>query len=156
MTKHGGSKSRLYSIWQNMKTRCNNGNYHQSKDYKDRGISICKEWNSFEEFQKWSLNNGYSDDLEIDRKDVNGNYCPENCRWVTDDIQSQNTRVLRIDNKSGYRGVNKRNTKFYSKICVNKKQIHIGVFNTAIEAAMAYNDYVIKNGLEHPLNIIND
>lgn len=84
---------RLYRIWSSMKSRCY---YHKNKCfhyYGGRGISICDEWlNSFNTFATWALCNGYADDLSIDRINVDGNYCPQNCRWATNDEQQKNKR----------------------------------------------------------------
>ena len=84
---------RLRRIWWGMKTRCYNENDKHYKNYGARGISISDEWLIFENFKDWSLNNGYDNTLTIDRKDVNGNYCPENCRWVDIFIQNNNKRT---------------------------------------------------------------
>ena len=83
---------RLRRIWWGMKTRCYNKNDREYKYYGQRGIVISDEWHIFENFKNWSLNNGYDNNLTIDRIDVNGNYCPENCRWVSMNTQMRNTR----------------------------------------------------------------
>lgn len=92
-TKHGMTDSRLYHIWRGLRTRCN---FDKSKDYNNyggRGIKVCEEWkNSFQNFYDWAIKNGYQEHLTIDRKDVNGNYCPENCRWADMYTQTRNKR----------------------------------------------------------------
>ena len=67
-TKHGGSKTRLYSIWRNMKSRCNCPTASKYNIYGGKGIQVCSDWESFEGFRDWALSYGYSDDLSIDRK----------------------------------------------------------------------------------------
>lgn len=85
------SNSRLYHTWQNMKKRCYNKNDPKYKSYGKRGITICDTWlNDFQTFSNWAMNNGYQDGLTIDRIDINGNYEPNNCRWITKDEQMWN------------------------------------------------------------------
>lgn len=87
---------RLHNIWVGIRYRCLNTKSKVYKDYGGRGIKICKEWDDFFAFQEWSFLNGYSENLSIDRIDNNGDYSPENCRWVTMKVQGQNRRNSRL------------------------------------------------------------
>lgn len=97
-SKHNESSNKLYGVWSTMKARCQNKKSTKYKNYGARGITVCDEWNNdFSKFLLWARNNGYKDGLTIDRIDVNGNYCPENCRWATNKQQSRNkTNTIRI------------------------------------------------------------
>lgn len=94
--KHGKGNTRLYRIWSLMRCRCYNKNNKLYKYYGERGISICDEWtdkeNGFINFYNWAMANGYTDELTIDRINVDGNYEPLNCRWVTMAVQCNNKR----------------------------------------------------------------
>ena len=90
-TTHNSSRTRLFREWQYMKRRCYNPNYKYYSYYGKKGITVCEEWkNDFVAFQQWSLSNGYSDNLTLDRINSDGNYEPSNCRWVTRKVQQNN------------------------------------------------------------------
>lgn len=90
--KHGMKNTRLYNIWDTMKQRCLNANQKDYKNYGGRGITVSEEWLEFSNFYNWSMANGYRDNLSVERVNVNGNYEPSNCLWVTTKEQARNTR----------------------------------------------------------------
>lgn len=90
--KHGDRHTRLYKIWKAMRERCNTKSCSAYKNYGARGIKVCSEWNDYLTFKEWALSSGYTDELTIDRINVNDNYEPSNCRWATYKNQANNTR----------------------------------------------------------------
>ena len=103
VTKHGYYHSRLHRVWKTMIQRCENKNADAYKWYGARGIKVCDEWKrDFLAFREWAFANGYDEtakrgEYTIDRIDVNGDYCPENCRWITIADQQRNRRNSRKD-----------------------------------------------------------
>jgi hypothetical protein len=92
--KHFKSYHSLYSIWNHMKQRCINPNNRMYRYYGGRGIMVCQEWiNDFDVFYNWAVSNGYTKELTIDRENNEGNYTPENCRFVTNKVQQNNRRT---------------------------------------------------------------
>lgn len=92
---HGDSRSRLYSIWRNIKTRCYNPNTHNYENYGGKGITLNKGWFDYNKFKEWAYSNGYEDNLTIDRVNNDKGYYPENCRWVDLKEQSRNRNISR-------------------------------------------------------------
>lgn len=81
---------KLYSVWFDMRTRCENPNHKSFMRYGGRGIKVCREWNDFQDFYNWALPL-YSSGLQLDRIDNDGNYQPSNCRFVDRKTQMENT-----------------------------------------------------------------
>ena len=96
------NKTRIRRIWSHMKDRCLNPKNDCYHNYGGRGITVCESWlKSSNNFYYWAINNGYSDELTIDRIDYNKGYSPENCRWATRKQQQNNTRACRIIEHGG-------------------------------------------------------
>lgn len=138
---HGLSDDPLYTVWTLMKKRCysiNNINYDR---YGGRGIKICASWlNSFTAFYT-DVVTGYKSGLELDRIDNDGDYAPDNVRWVTHQQNSMNT-ASRKNTSSKYKGVywNKGKDKWCTGIMKDGKKKHIGYFTSEDDAALAYNE----------------
>lgn len=158
-TTHGGRYHKLYGVWSDERDRCNRSTHKHYHLYGGRGITMSEE---FSDFSKWleyvsSLPAAGTTTYTIDRIDNNKGYERGNLRWASKNTQAHNTKLIRTTNKSGYRGVISTKTgKFSASIGVNSKKIHLGTYITALDAAKAYDQYIIDNDLEHTQNgVIN-
>lgn len=92
---HGHSKTKLYGVWKSMRNRCQKPSVSTYGLYGGRGISVCAEWETFATFKGWADGAGYAAGLTIERKDNDGDYCPDNCCWISQREQSHNTRAVK-------------------------------------------------------------
>ena len=126
---------RVYRIFHNMKSRCYLPSFSRYEYYGGRGIKICNEWlNSFDSFYNWAMASGYRNDLDIDRIDNNGNYEPNNCRWVTAKIQNNNTRK---NHYYTYKGETKSVSQW-----ADQYHIHRCVLNNRLRRGWSFEDAV--------------
>lgn len=120
-TKHGEAGTRLYYVWQSMIKRCYNPNNKDYSNYGGRGITVCSQWQDYNNFAKWCRKNGYEAGKSIDRINNNGNYCPKNCRWATKQEQNNNTRrTIKIK----YKGCIKTLTDWCKELGLKKNTIY--------------------------------
>lgn len=119
---HGMSNTKLYDEWTLMKYRCSYKGSSSYKNYGARGITVCKEWlDDFMNFYNWAMKNGYREGLSLERKDVNGNYCPENCCWIEKKEQANNkTTTIRIE----YNGKIQNLKQWCDELGMNYKRVH--------------------------------
>lgn len=154
--KHGHSNSRLYKIWSDMKRRCSSNKVINYENYGGRGISVCDEWiKSYTSFEIWSINSGYNDLLTLDRINVNGNYDPKNCRWISQSEQCMNKRCF---NNVGYIGIHRCNKGpgYWGSVKQNGKSKHTGYSIDLIECVIKRDKYIIENNLPHKRSILID
>jgi len=94
--KHGMCETKIHKRWTAMRQRCSNPKSSRYENYGAKGIKVCKEWDDFNNFYNWAVENGYSEDLIIDRIDNNGNYEPSNCRFISNKAQQLNKSTNRL------------------------------------------------------------
>lgn len=146
--KHGMKGTRLYNIWQGMKQRTTNPNNNEYKDYGGRGIDICEEWkNSFEVFEKWANENGYEDNLTIDREDNEKGYSPDNCRWIT---QREQNRNKRSNHYLTYKGETKTLTEWAEATGISKAVLRYRVVKMGWSAEKALTAKVGNQNKKQP------
>lgn len=129
------SKTRIYQMWKNMKKRCYNPKCDKYKSYGGRGIVVCNCWlKDFMNFYRWALKNGYKENLSIDRIDVNGNYEPKNCRFITTEEQYLN----RTDNHNiTYKGKTQTLKEWSAELGINYDTLRhrLNDYNWSVERA---------------------
>lgn len=137
-TANGMSKIRLYQTYRHLINRCYCEKDINYKNYGGRGITVCQEWqNDFMNFYNWAMTNGYTDKLTIDRIDVNGNYCPKNCRWVNMKTQQNNRSNNRI---LEYKGQKKTITEWANYCGLSYRNLYYRLKN----------GYTIEQAIEKP------
>lgn len=153
---HGLTKHPLYDLFNKIINRCENKEFIRYQDWGGRGIFICEEWrNDFQLFYDWCISNGYKEGLQIDRRDNDGPYAPWNCRFLNNQENSFNQRLIKTNNTSGYRGVSFQTQTgcFGAQVRFNWVSVfYKGKFHSAKEAAIARDIFIIKNELPHKLN----
>lgn len=139
----GNRDHALYRVWADTKAKLTAINKHRVA-YLDKHISMCESWkNSYETFFTWAIAADYKLGLTIDRIDNDGNYEPNNCRWVDMSIQICNQRAIKRNNTTGFKGITKiTDTKWVAHISFRGQRFGLGSFKTAILAAKAYDSFV--------------
>lgn len=130
---HHMSNTKLYWVWHGMIQRCEYPHHVGFKNYGGRGVTVCSEWHDFGVFCEWANSNGYKVGLTIERKNVDGNYCPENCTWISPAEQAKNKRTTI---KYTLNGVTKTQTEWAR---------HLGI------ASNTLSERVKKHGVEKAL-----
>lgn len=123
---HGQSNTRLYRVYRHMICRCTNPHDIRYARYGGRGIRVCDEWNSFEAFYQWSMLTGYDDTKSIDRIDNNGDYRPDNCRWVSISEQANNKSTTRLIE---YQGESMSIAEWAVKLGMPYKKLHKRIYS---------------------------
>lgn len=146
---HGKTQTRLYRIWSNMCNRCSNKNNPVWRRYGERGITVCDDWKTFENFRKWAVENNYTDILTIDRIDNNKGYNPSNCRWADNFVQSNNKRN---NHMIEYRGEIKTLSEWAKCLNIPYKTLHRRIVGLGWKIERAFNQPVRKSPIYHDLS----
>ena len=132
---HGESKTRLYNIWTDIKKRCYRKTFWAYDRYGGRGITLCKEWHDYPTFRDWCTNNGYAENLTIDRIDNDKGYSPDNCRWVDRKTQANNKSNVRLIT---YKGKTKTVAEWAEILGLNYTTLYGRIFNYNIPVEEAF------------------
>ena len=142
-SSHGMTGHPLYKSWKRIKNRCYNKNSDDYKDYGGRGIVMCDEWkDDFVEFMYWALKHGWRQDLTIERKDVNGNYSPNNCTWIPMKEQAKNKRNVRLITYKE----ETHNLAEWARI--------IGMSRHTLASRLTSKNYTLEEAFETPVNSV--
>jgi hypothetical protein len=144
----------LHLAWRNIKARCLRKNHPYYKNYGGRGIGVSPEWvDSAESFMKYCLAGGWFVGCDIDRKNNDHGYFPGNIRYVSRSVNINNSRRLRANNTTGYRGVTMCRDRYVANCKVNgHKPLSKGGFLSAYDAAVYRDCFCLENGINTPLN----
>ena len=155
-TQQGLGRTKLCGVWRSMVSRCVNTADTAAKNYKLRGIAVCDTWQkSFTSFRDWALSHGYRGGLEIDRRDNDGPYSPENCRFITRLDNIHNQRLLRRNNTTGFCGVTKDKAfeGFVAQVQIRSvPRLFRRGFPTAHQAAVARDLHILRHTAPIKLN----
>lgn len=133
--KHGMSNTRIYHTWNSMLERCYKEDGKSYKFYGAKGVEVCDQWKDFLSFYDWAVNNGYKEDLTIERIDCTGNYEPDNCKFISKKEQARNTRSnIRITTSDGY--MTAAEVSRMLNVCPStiEKFYHLGLIQTIDDA----------------------
>lgn len=139
VTKHGMNDTRVYQCWADMKTRCDNTNNKFYDYYGGRGITYCDKWKTFDGFWE-DMKDTYSDDLTLNRRDNDGNYCKNNCYWDTKNFQGHMRRKLVGADFKSVGLAYDQDGAIAAKIKINEQAVYLGRYQTEKQAAKAYDD----------------
>ena len=135
---HNMTHTRIYQTWASMKSRCYNPKNRSYKDYGGRGIKVCGEWiNNFECFYDWAVKSGYSDSLTIERINVDGDYCPDNCKWLPKSEQANNRKSCIV---ISYQGKTQNLSQWCKELGLDYKRVN----NRIVKLGMTFEEAITK------------